>query len=274
MPHRFTERMVTNVAELLEFIKDDRANLLAELPEQQRRRSLGVWYRGLPSEELELLPTLHRDNIPVADEIHLMNRFKQNAYEFLEERPQGEWEWMLVARHHGLPSRLLDWTESPLVGLFFASNGHTSDFCKSNGVLWCLSPPHLNEVASNRTIRTDVLPMLLDEDNLSAEDEFLANYKASRVTDAIPTELRPPAAAMSIRTTKRIQAQLGVFTIHHADATPLENIPDGSHVWKYIVPSESKSDVLTELRVSGVTALTLFPDLDEVAREAMRGFHA
>ena len=272
MPHRFRDRRVTSVAELLRFIREDHKALLAELPEQHRKRFLGVWYRGLPSARLNLLPTLHRDKISVTDEVHLMNRFKQNAHEFLDERPQGEWEWMLLARHHGLPSRLLDWTENPLVGLFFASNGYNSDYSNSNGALWCLSPPHLNEVASNGTIRSDVLPMFLDEDELSPEDEFLTVYKTSLVSKAISEEPTPPAAAISIRTTKRIQAQLGVFTIHHADMKPLEEWSGGTYLWKYIVHRADKASIRKELRRAGVTALTLFPDLDNAAREAMRGY--
>ena len=179
---------------------------------------------------------------------------------------------MLLARHHGLPSRLLDWTENPLVGLFFASNGYNSDYSDPHGALWCLSPQHLNQVASNSTVRSDVLPMFLDENELAPEDEFLSVYKTSRVVNAIPVEPTPPAAAISIRTTKRIQAQQGVFTIHHADTKPLEEWEDGSPLWRYIVPREAKDLIQDELRRSGVTALTLFPDLDNVAKEAKRGY--
>ena len=272
MPYRFTDRKVTTVAELSAFMKKDQEALFRELPEQQHKRFPGVWYRGLSSGGLELVPTLHRSKIPVADEVHLMNRFKQNAHEFLAERPQGEWEWMLLARHHGLPSRLLDWTENPLVGLFFATDGYNSDYADSNGALWCLSPSRLNEIASNDTIRSDVLPMFRDENELSPADEFLANYKTSFVRNAISTESRPPAAAISIRTTKRIQAQLGVFTIHHADTKPLEDWTDRSYLWRYVVPRDAKASIQDELRSSGVTALFLFPDLDNVAREARRGY--
>lgn len=271
MPYRFKNRKVTRVAELLEFMKKDQEVLLSELPEPQRKRFLGVWYRGLSSARLKLLPTLHRSEIPVADEVHIMNKFKQNAHEFLAERPQGEWEWMLLARHHGLPSRLLDWTENPLVGLFFAANGYNSEYADSNGALWCLSPPDLNKVASNDTIRADVLPMFLDENELSPEDEFLTNYKTSYVSKAVARGW-PPAAAISIRTTKRIQAQHGVFTIHHSDTKPIEGWADGSHLWRYVVPRDAKASIRNELRSSGVTALTLFPDLDNVAREASRGY--
>ena len=93
-----------------------------------------------------------------------MNRFKQNAHEFLDERPQGEWEWILLARHHGLPSRLLDWTERPS-GSLFASR-EDERYQQSDGALWCLSPGHLNEFAK---LPTDVLPMFPDQNELSDE---------------------------------------------------------------------------------------------------------
>ncbi len=272
MPRRFRDRKITGIGELLELLKEDHKVLLGRVSEQSGEQFQGIWYRGVPSTRLNLLPTLHRAKIPVVDEAYLMNRFKQNAYEFLVDRPQGEWEWMLLARHHGLPSRLLDWTENPLVGLFFASDRYNNHYSNSNGVLWCLSPPHLNEIASNGTIRSDMLPMFLDEEGLSAEDEFLTNYKTSFVRTAVGTEPRPPAAGISIRTNKRIQAQLGVFTIHHADPKPLEDWSGGSHVWRYIIPRKAKVSIQDELRRSGVTALTLFPDLDNAAREARQGY--
>ena len=177
---------------------------------------------------------------------------------------------MLLARHHGLPSRLLDWTENALIGLFFACNGHDLDYSGRRGVLWCLSPWSLNDLASNGTRRSDFPPMLTDEAPPSPDDEFLDNYKTSTVSRA--TAQIPPAAAMSIRTSKRIQSQKGVFTIHHASGTAIDNWGDGSHLWRYIIPSRNKSSIRRELRIAGITPLTLFPDLDNVSKEAMRGF--
>ena len=255
-------------------MQEDYAALGMELPNAIQAPSPSVWYRGLTSSSHKLLPTLHRYDIPVASEAHLMNRFKQNAYEFLDDRPQGEWEWMLLARHHGLPSRLLDWTENPLVGLFFASITSDVSNSRTNGALWCLSPPQLNKIANPYEGGADVLPMLLDEDALPTSDRFLTNYKTSLVSQANEESSLPPAAALSIRTTKRIQAQQGVFTIHHVNKTPLEAWGDRSHLWRYIVPKEAKAMIQDELRRIGITALALFPELDNVAREAMRGYHA
>lgn len=270
MPFRFRDRRVTKIAELLEFLDMDQKLLAQGSNEGDGERQAVVWYRGVPSTQLSLTPSLHWRKIPVHDEAYLMNRFMQNAYEFIEQRPQGEWEWMLLARHHGLPSRLLDWTENALVGLFFACNGHNPIHSNRRGILWCLSPSHLNDMASNGTLRSDIRPMFKDVDPRSVEDEFLDIYSMATVT--LPMAPVPPAAAISVRTNKRIQSQSGVFTIHHADTTPIENVGDGSHLWRYIIPTNVKCSIRKELRSTGITPLTLFPELDNVAQEAMRGF--
>lgn len=270
MNFRFRDRTVTTVAQLLNFVKVDQEFLAPGLTESDVERYPMVWYRGVPSVQLGLIPSLHWRKISVSDEAHLMNRFMQNAHEFVEQRPQGEWEWMLLARHHGLPSRLLDWTENALIGLFFACNGHDLAHSNRRGVLWCLTPGALNGIASNGTRRSDFPPMLTDEAPLFPDDEFLDNYKISNVS--LATASIPPAAAMSIRTSKRIQSQKGVFTIHHADGRAIDNWGDGSHLWRYIIPSRSKGSIRRELRIAGITLLTLFPELDNVSKEAMRGF--
>ena len=269
MPRRFSDRRVTRMADLFDFMQQDREALGEKWSDTRDRPSPGVWYRGLRSSRYKLLPTLHRFDIPVASEAHLMNRFKQNAHEFLDERPQGEWEWMLLARHHGLPSRLLDWTENPLAALFFASD--TSGI-RSNGVLWCLTPTDLNIIANPTEPSSLALPMLLDEGEPSAGDQFLNIYRTSSVSLSREDLSVPPAAVLSIRTTKRIQAQMGVFTIHHSDTTPLEEWGTQSHLWRFIIPNEAKPSIRTELQGVGINALTLFPELDNVAEEAKRGY--
>lgn len=60
-------------------------------------------------------------------------------------------------------------------------------------------------------------------------------------------------------------AQLGTFTINHRLHTPIEHIGESKHVWRWIIPAAAKRKVLNELTVLGITALTLFPELDRVA---------
>lgn len=262
---RFRDRRISSVVQLPQRVRDDERRL-GEQPK--------IWYRGLTDVAYQLLPTLHRLKIPVDREMDLMNRFKKNAHQFLDQRPQGEWEWMLIMRHHGLPSRLMDWTESPLIGFYFSvfeepPTGGNQD--ETDSVLWCLLPTQLNDFASGGLLPADVVPMFSDEREISTHDEFLENYRPSRVSRLTSQEKVPPAAAISICTTKRIQAQQGVFTIHHSHTTPLEAVGDGSHIWRYLIPAECKMQIREELRRLGVNRLTIFPELDNVAQEAIRG---
>jgi hypothetical protein len=82
-------------------------------------------FRGVADSSFELIPSIGRrkaqDPKAHADyERMVFEDFKQRAYPFLSREPQGDVEWLFLAQHYGIPTRLLDWTRSPLVALYFA----------------------------------------------------------------------------------------------------------------------------------------------------------
>jgi len=101
-----------------------------------------VWFRGQADKDWKLESSLSRSAKTLEAELALIKRFKQNALTFLTRRPETDWDWLFLMQHYGVQTRLLDWTESPLVALYFVVN--ETPHHNQDGALWCLLPNALN----------------------------------------------------------------------------------------------------------------------------------
>lgn len=237
--------------------------LLAILQEQVDRANDTVWFRGHPVSTWKLLPTLYRDNYTIVHESTLQSRFMQNALPLLHFRPANDWEWLFLMRHHGCPTRLLDWTESPLVALFFACEDEKHR--EVDGDLWCLLPTVLNENWGMTGEHSGEIPAF----GRSAEiDQYSpGNIIMSRGIESYP------AAAIAPRESGRMSVQQSVFTIHHKRIVPIEDIGEKNHLWKLTIPKDAKQLILNELATLGISRLAIYPDLDSVAQLAKDALH-
>jgi len=231
-------------------------NVQALLTSLSRREISGdVWYRGQSIDTWELIPTLLRSTYNPTVEQALVTRFMRDAVPFLD-RPPSEWGWVFLMRHHGVPTRLLDWTESPLVALYFAVANTARD--DSDGILWGLLPRELNRVSNWRS--SEVIPLF----EMSAElDAYLPRNLWSEETSTLST-----VAGIAMRGSGRMQAQKSVFTVSHRDETAIESLGSGNHVWRYRIPSARKKEIRDQLRALAINRLTVFPELDNVAEQA------
>src|SRR3954451_2726659 len=95
-------------------------------PRTGRRRDSGV-YRGDPDVSLPLLTSLDKlggarsPHGKAELEEHILRNFIRYSRPYFDNPPENEWEVLVAAQHHGLPTRLLDWTYSPLVAAHFAT---------------------------------------------------------------------------------------------------------------------------------------------------------
>ena len=244
MPMRHTDIDVNSIEDVL-----------TTLPNQYTANKDTVWFRGHAQDRWALTPTLYRGKYKLEHEPTLLTRFKQNALPLLQYRPNSSWEWLFLMRHHGCPTRLLDWTESPLVALYFACQDE-NDNDKFNGHLWCLLPTVLNEHWGLTGAHPGDIPAF-------GLGPYLEDYTPEKVATT-PGLRKQPAAAIAPREAGRMSVQQSVFTIHHVKTEAIDTFGDKSHIWRLNIPSTSKQKIRKQLATLGVSRLSIFSDLDSV----------
>ncbi len=211
------------------------------------------WYRGQRVDSWQLMPFLLR-YAEAPSETTLLTRFRQNALRLLETPTKSDFDWMFLMQHYGVPTRLLDWTEVPLTALYFAvfESGEDSEA----GALWELDPLELNHASG---INKDHEPGFIP----SFEDEELQGYSIESLRSTPRTHLNP-IATIATRNSARIQAQSGVFTVHHLVHQPIEEIVPQAMTRKIVIPAEAKPVIRNQLKKLGITRFHLFPELESI----------
>ncbi|TPK64309.1 FRG domain-containing protein [Mesorhizobium sp. B2-4-15] len=240
---RHPDRDILNIGQFITALKESRDG--ANHP---------IWYRGQDRAAWSLIPGIGRPGNNIAAELATIKRFKQSASQYLPNRPTDDWEWIFLMQHHRAPTRLLDWSESSLVGLFFAVQNPVHD--DHPAAVWCLDPIDLNKKSGhNRAFELDILAFGIDR--------VLDNYLPDRINERV--DRLAPIAAIGPRNSPRMVAQAGTFTVIHAEATSIEAVGDQSHIWRLVIPAAERSNMREELKLLGISEHSLFPDLDRVA---------
>jgi hypothetical protein len=196
----------------------------------------------------------------------MLDHFKQRAVPYLKEKPANGFEWMFLAQHHRLPTRLLDWSTNALVALFFAADHATPNgadprhackqFLAEEGedgfAVFVIDPGAVNDAAHD--IRE---PIAIASD--ANWHHYLDPVEAG-LTAYLPVCVTAPHGS------DRIRAQSGSFTLHGSNVWPLEDYtPLKSLITKIFFPNAVCLQVRAALGRLGMTRGFIYADLDSIA---------
>lgn len=214
--------------------------------------SLNLWWRGQSHSRWELEPGVYREHRTRLYETNSSTDFMWRAPARYPNCPSHNdiVGWLLLMQHYGLPTRLLDWTESPLIALFFAVSKDNS----VPGTIWVLHPNKLNK----NQINGDFLPSPRSERLFPS---FQAAFQKTNV------EQNQIVAVPAPHTDLRVLLQQSAFTIH-STRTPLNKLENNQEfLRKIIIPAQQKVAIRSYLTHLRVQASTLFPDLEYLAQD-------
>ncbi|RIV22470.1 FRG domain-containing protein [Fibrisoma montanum] len=213
-------------------------------------------FRGMPDDTYTLTTSLMRLGPGCSQfEGHLLRNFKKYATRDVLEH-DSFWHWLAVAQHHGLPTRLMDWTFSPLVALHFV----TSDpiLFDRDGAVWCINYKKVHQFLPESLTSTlhqegaDVFTVELLNDIQSLEEfDRLSEEKFALFFE-------PPSID------DRIVNQYALFSVVSSPELPLDEWLD-SHddmYRKIIIPAGLKWEIRDKLDQANINERVLFPGLD------------
>ena len=216
-----------------------------------------LWFRGEPVVDRPLLPRLYRSGPPYRENV-LLQRFRQMAAlpEFALGIDRNEKDqWLYIARHMGLPTRLLDWSEGALTSLYFAVMQNQPS------VVWMLAPLELNR-ASGVTIFE--LPF-------NPDTKTAAAIRAAWGLDNDENQPELPLAFYPTHVHARLRVQQSCFTVHGKKKENVKELMDGAGLQEFLRPIpidfSCHQRISLELRTLGVTYGSLFPDGEGLARD-------
>ena len=273
---------IESLGSLLSSIKEIRAQWIRG-PEPREE----LWFRGLSSTAHELVPTLYRkpslesgfDQV----ETSLIHDFRLRAAGFTANKLAAQYsvgEWYAAARHHGLPSRLLDWSGNVLIALFFAIEkcwGRLDKTAWSDArnaaakpgpaeeepCIWVLEAGSLNHISQG----------INDIVSLASTEPFLKSYFPPRGAGQIRRGQRNkwPVALYPPRIHERISAQHGYFTLHGYDRRSFQSIGRLRKHAKLrlaqipILPA-AVPYLIDDLVLCGITHASVYADLDSLGK--------
>jgi len=228
----------------------------------------GPWFRGQQRKHWRLLPGLARIGCfdrDSEDEIREEFAVRAPALSRFEALPASDWDMYFLMQHHGAPTRLLDWTESPVIALYFAVRDNPGYY---DSAVWMLDPYELNY-------------RVIHKKEIVAPSASGANPKdAKRVSPWLPERWSKnivpelPLAIFPTHIARRISSQRSCFTIHGREENGFSHFSDGPNAClkRITLPGYAVRNIRIDLQHYGIDDTTIFPDLEGLGRALVTSY--
>lgn len=224
-------------------------------------------YRGMSDSHWNLVPSLNRicaHNLAL--ESHVLRSFRKYGYADLVNCP-GFWRQLPVAQHHGLPTRLLDWTYSPLVAAHFA----TEDIgCYDrDGVIWCLDVTDFKAYLPHE-LRNKLKETGSNIFTIGMLESIIPNFQAMCALAQEPYALFFEPSSMI----DRIANQYALFSVVSDPAVMLSDIVHKRDIpyRRIIIPKAVKLEIRDKLDYINISERMIYPGLDGVCKWITRRY--
>jgi hypothetical protein len=216
-----------------------------------------VW-RGLARSSYSNVSSLARlsEDYPRLER-HLVRNFRKYAH---RERPgPTTWDWLSLAQHHGLPTRLLDWTFSPLVALHFATASWPGD----EAILWAVDCEGAHELlpATLRRTLDGEGSLVFTTEMIARHADDLDSFDALREDEPFVLFFEPPSLDERIVNQAAVLSAISDAKCHME--TWLAAQPELWRAWR--IPAELKTEARERLDQAHVNERVLLPGLDGLA---------
>ena len=225
------------------------------------------WFRGEPSCETPLTPSLYRAGSRDREN-ELLQMFRARGAGYSGSVPSRDHtdQWPFLAQNVGLPTRLLDWSEGALIALHFALGNNAP------AVVWMLNPLELNALSASQPTRSDGLPRQFPLPWYGEDNPAFRNLRAAwEESDELGVVL--PIAIYPTYVHPRLRSQRACFTIHGKSRDGLGAIVKDDRILQRLELDPACHDTMRhQLQLLGITDSVLFPDLDGLAAELRQRF--
>lgn len=238
----------------------------------QRNRS-SFLYRGLPNKEYKLQTSLQRNCKEKQSDLEksILRNFTKYAEIEDQQLKASIWRQMIRGQHHGLPTRLLDWTYSPLIGLHFATSGEDLDSMdKHDGVLWQIDIEEINNLLPQNYIDklNENSAYLFTIDMLVGLTSDIESYDNEMENSAMVL-IEPPSID------ERIINQYSYFSIIPRNVRNIEEFlkTNTKNTVKYIIDKNLRWRIRDMLDQMNINERTVYPGLDGLSSWLKRHYY-